>query len=229
MYRQVRLFLYIPFFLCSFIIQAQPLNKKEKFTREDTLRGSNGPGRDWWDVKHYSISITPDYQQKRLSGKVEILYTVKKDVSGKIMQIDLQQPMQIDSIQGLAGNKLSFHREGNVYYIDFGKKKHEQWLNKNDIPAIHQVKIWFSGNPREAVNPPWEGGWIWTKDNRGRPWMTVACQGLGASVWYPCKDYQGDEPSPWQEASEKRKIHTLFQKVPKIVLESNEVVIRFEQ
>ncbi len=110
------------------------------------------------------------------------------------MQIDLQQPMQIDSIQGLAGNKLSFRREGHVFYIDFGKKKQEQWLTKNVIPAIHQVKIWFSGKPSEAVNPPWEGGWIWTKDNRGRPWMTVACQGLGASVWYPCKDYQGDEP-----------------------------------
>lgn len=194
MYRQVRLLVYLPLFFSCVITQAQPLNKKEKFTREDTLRGSNGPGRDWWDVKHYSINITPDYQQKRLSGKVEILYTVKEDIIGRHMQIDLQQPMQIDSIQGLTGTKLSFHREGNVYFIDFGKKKQEQWLTKKDIPSLHQVMIWFSGKPREAVNPPWDGGWIWTKDNKVRPWMTVACQGLGASVWYPCKDYQGDEP-----------------------------------
>ncbi len=194
MYRQVRLFLYIPFFLSSFIIQAQPLNKKEKFTCEDTLRGSNGPGRDWWDVQQYAISIQPDYSQKRLTGKVEILFTVKGGINGKRMQIDLQQPMQIDSIQGLKGNKLSFQRKGNVYYIDFGKKKQEQQLTIHDFTAIHHVNIWFSGKPREAVNPPWEGGWIWTKDNRGRPWMTVACQGLGASAWYPCKDYQGDEP-----------------------------------
>ncbi len=194
MYRQARYLVCIPLFFTCLIIQSQPLNKKEKFSREDTLRGSNGPGRDWWDVKHYSISITPDYQQKRLSGKIEILYTVKEDIIGKLMQIDLQQPMQIDSIQGLAGNTLTFRREGNVYYIDFAKKKQAQWLTKNDIPAIHQVKIWFSGKPREAVNPPWDGGWIWTKDNRGRPWMTVACQGLGASAWFPCKDYQGDEP-----------------------------------
>ena len=46
----------------------------------------------------------------------------------------------------------------------------------------------------EAVNPPWDGGWIWTKDSLGNPWMSVACQGLGASVWYPCKDIQSDEP-----------------------------------
>jgi aminopeptidase N len=54
--------------------------------------------------------------------------------------------------------------------------------------------IYYSGNPRIAKNAPWDGGWIFTTDNQGRPWMTVACQGLGASVWYPCKDHQSDEP-----------------------------------
>jgi aminopeptidase N len=56
------------------------------------------------------------------------------------------------------------------------------------------LNISFSGKPREAINPPWDGGWIWKKDRRGNPWMTVACQILGASVWYPCKDHQSDEP-----------------------------------
>ncbi|MGZ5189709.1 MAG: M1 family metallopeptidase, partial [Flavisolibacter sp.] len=50
------------------------------------------------------------------------------------------------------------------------------------------------GKPREAVMPPWDGGWIWKKDKQGNQWMSVACQGLGASVWYPCKDHQSDEP-----------------------------------
>ena len=44
------------------------------------------------------------------------------------------------------------------------------------------------------MNPPWRGGWTFTTDAQGRPWMTVTCQGLGASVWYPCKDHQSDEP-----------------------------------
>ncbi len=56
------------------------------------------------------------------------------------------------------------------------------------------VLVYYHGKPREAVKPPWDGGWIWTKDSLGRPWMSVACQGLGASVWYPCKDHQSDEP-----------------------------------
>jgi aminopeptidase N len=60
--------------------------------------------------------------------------------------------------------------------------------------AEQTLTVYFSGAPRVAKNPPWDGGWIFTKDKEGRPWMTVACQGLGASVWYPCKDHQSDEP-----------------------------------
>ena len=194
MYRHARIFIVLPFVLLSLISGAQPLNKKEKFTREDTLRGSNGPGRDWWDVNFYEINITPDYTSKKISGHTTIAYTIRKDGSNKTMQIDLQEPMQIDSIRGTTGRIRNYRREGNVYFIDFGDQVFTQWQTQNDIPAIYSLHIFFSGKPRVATNPPWEGGWIWTKDNRGRPWMTVACQGLGASVWYPCKDYQGDEP-----------------------------------
>ena len=56
------------------------------------------------------------------------------------------------------------------------------------------MTISFTGKPREAANPPWDGGWIWKRDKEGNPWMSVACQILGASVWYPCKDHQSDEP-----------------------------------
>ncbi len=194
MYRELRLLFILPLVYVSLNSCAQPLNKKEIFTWQDTLRGSNGPGRDWWDVNAYEINITPDYTTKKITGYTVIAYTVRQDCTNKIMQIDLQEPMQIDSIWGTAGRIRNYRREGNVYFIDFGDKVFDKWLTKNDIIAIHSLKIYFSGKPLEAVNPPWEGGWIWTRDNRGRPWMTVACQGLGASVWYPCKDYQGDEP-----------------------------------
>lgn len=194
MYQRYRLLLCLPLILLTMFSNAQLLNKKEIFTRADTLRGSNGPGRDWWDVSFYDISITPDYAAKKISGFTEISFTVHQDGTNRLMQIDLQEPMQIDSIWGTTGRIKQYRREGNVYFIDFGNKQFNQWQRKGEIPAIHSLKIYFSGKPREAVNPPWDGGWIWTKDNRGRPWMTVACQGLGASVWYPCKDYQGDEP-----------------------------------
>jgi aminopeptidase N len=84
-------------------------------------------------------------------------------------------------------NHLAFEKEGNVYWISF------EGLRKATM-GNNFLTVYFHGKPRRAVRPPWDGGWIWTTDQKGRPWMSVACQGLGASVWYPCKDHQSDEP-----------------------------------
>jgi aminopeptidase N len=84
-----------------------------------------------------------------------------------------------------------------VYIIDFGSfnfKVARTLIKKDKAIPLHTIFIYFHGKPREAVQPPWDGGWIFSKDAKGRPWMTVACQGLGASVWYPCKDHLSDEP-----------------------------------
>jgi len=175
---------------------AQPLSKKVKLTSQDTLRGSITPERAWWDVSSYNIHVTPDYKTKTISGWNQLTFRVLKDRKGRKMQIDLQQPMIIDSI--IFNNKQlkKFNRVGNVYFIDFGNHvfKTQAQLPKNKSYTFPFIKIYFHGKPREAVNPPWDGGWIWSRDAKGRPWMSVACQGLGASVWYPCKDHQSDEP-----------------------------------
>ena len=149
----------------------------------DTLRGSVTNERAWWDVQKYSINIFPDFATKTLKGSNEIVFAVLKN--GTKMQIDLQPPMHIDSII-YEGRKLSFERFNSVYYIHFQ-------TNLN-VYSNSKILIYFSGIPREAVKAPWDGGWIWSKDKLNRPWMSVACQGLGASVWYPCKDHQSDEP-----------------------------------
>ncbi|HEV8508551.1 MAG TPA: M1 family metallopeptidase, partial [Chitinophagaceae bacterium] len=114
-----------------------------------------------------------------------------KDKYSDYLQIDLQQPLKIDTIY--YDGKLyinypqkPYYNEGNVWHIPLPK------ASKN---SVHSLGIIYHGNPRIAKNPPWDGGWIFTKDAEGRPWMTVACQGLGASVWYPCKDHQSDEPN----------------------------------
>ena len=189
--------------LCLLIItlthnfcEAQLLNIKKQFTRQDSLRGSISPERAWWNVTRYNISVEPDYKNKTIKGWNEIEFEPIQPGKNKIMQLDLQQPMQIDSISiEYGGNKpvLKYTRDGNIYLIDFGNIEFFGNLKK-PMRSVYTFRIYFSGKPREAKNAPWDGGWIWSKDEKGRPWMTVACQGLGASVWYPCKDHQSDEP-----------------------------------
>ena len=165
-----------------------------QFTHQDTLRGSNGSGRDWWDVVAYKIYVHPDYNLKSIIGWNEISFKVTKTGKSNIMQVDLQQPLSIDKVL-LDGKEVKkLNREGNVYWIDFEKKKFSI-ASGGGMEQYYKLKIFYHGNPVIAKRPPWDGGWIFTKDAKGRPWMSVACQGLGASVWYPCKDYQGDEPN----------------------------------
>ena len=163
-----------------------------QFTRQDTLRGSNGPGREWWNVLVYKIYVIPDFDSKSIIGRCEITFSVTKLSKQNLMQIDLQLPLVIDSVL-LDWKKLPTTRENNVCWVDFGKTKLE--ISKNGgLDQNYRLLVYYHGNPTVAKRPPWDGGWIFTKDAQGRPWMSVACQGLGASVWYPCKDYQGDEP-----------------------------------
>lgn len=176
-------------FLFSFLgISALAFSQQPEvpaFTRADTLRGSNTPERAWWNVLYYNITVQPDFNSKTISGKTSICFEVIKKTHTPVMQIDLQQPLKIDSIVFNGRKKLTYKRKGNLYHVMVPNKLKE---TKNELT------IYYAGKPGEAIKPPWDGGWIWTYDSLNRPWMSVACEGLGASVWFPCKDILSDEP-----------------------------------
>lgn len=167
-------------------LQAQPLHGQRQFTHQDTLRGSMSYARSWWNVLHYDIWVKPDYVNKTIEGYNIIDFDAKSYPETPLMQIDMQEPMIIDSIM-YGRQSLTFKRDGNAFFFTLNRIQHGG-------PTRMSLKIYFHGKPREAIRPPWDGGWIWKKDANGNPWMSVACQGLGASVWYPCKDHQSDEP-----------------------------------
>ena len=180
------------FFLSVLIIftitscASSQINRSNDFTDQDSLRGSIGRGRVGWNVLKYDIAVTPDFNQKTISGSNVITLF---DSGFHYLQIDLQQPMQIDSAF-YEDRKIKYTRTGNVYFL-FPRDTAAKYKIK---PGIRSLKLFYSGKPKEAVNPPWDGGWIWKKDELGRPFISAACQGIGASVWYPCKDHESDEP-----------------------------------
>lgn len=179
-------FLIVLVSLSACVLNGQVLSHKKEFTRQDSLRGADNQFRNWWNVLRYDIKVEPEFQEKFIKGKTTLEFQVSRDQHTNILQIDLQTPMVISGAL-LDGEKLPIHEvEGNVIFF---KPK-----SKLEINTRHILELDFSGNPRVAIRPPWDGGWIFASDQKGRPWMSVACQGLGASVWFPNKDYQGDEP-----------------------------------
>src|SRR6185312_6063548 len=207
----------IPLFASLFLIFN--FSFSQNFIHSDTLRGSNGPGRSWWNATKYNLYVTFNLPDSSISGHNIISYKELTKKHPDFFQIDLQDPMMIDSIFLETGSpkfplkktKMSFSREGNAWFVYLPTQspitaKHDinsimktkSNANKNDVEyTINEASnlvIYFHGKPRVAKMAPWDGGFVWKKDKAGNPWIAVACQGLGASVWYPCKDYQADEP-----------------------------------
>ena len=151
-------------------------------TRQDSLRGSITPEREWWDLTYYHLDIKVEPDKKFISGSNTVGYKVLK--SNKTIQIDLQEPMEITSVIS-DGKPLKFNREGNAYFIELKAKQ-----KKNDV---NYIEIFYEGFPKEAIRAPWDGGLSWAKDENGNHFIATSCQGLGASVWWPNKDHMYDE------------------------------------
>ena len=157
--------------------------QEKPISRQEMLRGTITPERQWWDVLHYDLSVRFMPETRSIKGSNFI--TFKTLASGSRMQIDLQNPLGITKVVH-AGTELKFEREGNVFWITFDK----------DIPqgVEDRIDIYYEGRPKAATNPPWDGGVTWGRDDLGNWYINTTCEGIGASVWWPNKDIGYDEP-----------------------------------
>ncbi|WP_020595267.1 M1 family metallopeptidase [Spirosoma panaciterrae] len=157
--------------------------QRMEFTHDDTLRGSITPERAWWDLTFYHLKVRVQPTDSTLIGSTTIRYRVLK--ANKVMQVDLQRPLRITRVEQ-DGKPLSVRQDGNAWFVTLSKP---QTPGKNESITVH-----YSGKPRVAKRPPWDGGMVWKHDKAGNWFIATACQGLGASAWWPCKDHMYDEP-----------------------------------
>ena len=173
--------LFLSFFLVGSIYS-------QNFSRKDSLRGNLTSLRTCYDVVFYDLFLNIDENSRSLVGSSNSIHFQAKENFNKI-QIDLAQNMQINKIEFL-NEDLIFERDFDAVYIYFPKQ-----IKKNEI---HKIKVYYEGQPKIAKNPPWDGGFSWKQDKNNNPWISVSCQGTGASTWWPCKDHQSDEPDSMQ-------------------------------
>ncbi len=171
--KQLLFFVFIPSIVFS----------QNNFTQQDTLRGSITPQRAWWDIVTYNLDVQVYPKTKSIVGKNTFFYKVLS--SEQTLQFELQAPMLVDSITQNQ-QKLNYTHTGISYFVALTKKQKEK--------ALDSLTVYYHGQPKTAVNPPWDGGIIWKKDTDGNPIIATANQEIGASVWWPCKDHPADEP-----------------------------------
>jgi len=202
----------IKYILTAFLFSAISMSvhaqdTTHKFNRYDSLRGYLNPARSCYKVTFYDLNITVNPDKKEISGSNTIHFKALKDMDS--MQVDLFKNMVVDSIMLEVYDllfipshnhprenrkqdtsyfiKVNCTRDSNSIFVHFPysplAKKHS-W----------KIQIFYHGHPTEATNPPWDGGFVWKNDSNGKPWVTVACEGVGASLWWPCKDHLSDKP-----------------------------------
>jgi aminopeptidase N len=175
------------FIAASNISCAQVLSNKEgKYTKADSLRGSLRPERAF-DVQKYHLKLKVEPKKQFISGSNTISFNAEEDLS--TIQIDLFENMKVDSILQNA-EVLAYERKHNAVFIELDEPV--------QADEKGEIQFYYSGEPIVARNAPWDGGFVWDEDENGDPWVGVAVQGTGASLWYPNKDHQSDEPEEVQ-------------------------------
>ncbi|HSZ24078.1 MAG TPA: M1 family metallopeptidase [Cytophagaceae bacterium] len=174
------LFFVLVIFQFSFSCFSQPIT----FSSGDTLRGTLSKERRCFDVTYYDLSISVNVNDHTISGCNSIHFSVQEDFS--TIQIDLYQNLSIQKITDSENRLLSYSRKNNAVFIRFHTTQKKE--------GSSFIKIYYKGTPNRAIDPPWDGGFVWSLDSLNRSWISVTCEGVGASLWWPCKDHPSDEP-----------------------------------
>jgi aminopeptidase N len=136
------------------------------------------------DIRHYTIALEVDPKEKSIFGYAEI----------NLILVTRVPQLFFDLWHGLTVSQVWV----NGAKEEFVQTKDDLLKIRGVIPfekgKVH-VKIAYGGKPLVAEKPPWVGGFQWTTDGQGNPWIAISCWGEGAKVYFPCKDHPSDEPN----------------------------------
>ncbi len=177
-----RLFVNYFYYLFVFLSPYTQPSYAQKYTEQDSIRGSITMERMWWNLLHYNLRVVIDPDKKFISGSNTIRYQVLSP--NHVLQIDLQPPMKITQAS-YHGKNVEIQSNGNAHYVQVSKKPKG---------VIDSITVFFEGTPPKSENPPWDAGFTWTKDSKQNHFIATSCQGGGASTWWPNKDHMYDEP-----------------------------------
>ncbi len=194
------------FFAILFVLQSEnniiyAQHAKVDFSYQDSLRGSLRKERAY-DVKEYDLNLKIDVENQSISGFNKI--TFQNIGLDSVLQLDLFENFEIDSIVYYNQHStqkfinptqtLRNQREGKVIWVELPTEIRNSLNISKSNKTIETISVFYHGKPQNAINPPWDGGFTWNKKANEKPWITVSCQGLGASSWFPLKDHLSDKP-----------------------------------
>ena len=164
-------------------ISATQLHAQDRSISYMTSGGKLNPLQAIMDIRHYTLALDVDIERQQINGytSIDLLLSQPTDT----LLFDLVHLLTVKKITVNKKDAAFFQKDDHIFII--GPKTFQS--------GKQTVKIEYGGQPPVAVKPPWKGGFTWTKDQHGNPWVVINCQLEGAKVYFPCKDHPSDEPN----------------------------------
>ena len=145
-------------------------------------------------------------KENRLQSVYDVLhYQIELKILPDNQEIIGSNQFKIRALKGFKSISFNLFRQFTISSVIYDKKVLPLSRNNNDCIIIFpetikkgdtlSFTVHYSGKPTVAKNAPWDGGFVWQKDSNQKPWVGLACEGLGAASWLPCKDQWDDEPN----------------------------------
>ncbi len=145
--------------------------------------GKLNPLQAIMDIRHYTLVLDIDIENKKIEGSNTIELVLSKNTD--TLLFNLVYLLEVKKIK-VNDKQVNFtHTNDKIYIVGSSPFKIGKQI----------VKIEYGGEPPVAVKPPWTGGFTWTKDSSGNPWVAINCQKEGGGIYFPCKDHPSDEPN----------------------------------
>lgn len=171
---------FLLFFLCFFAKNALAQNRDISYMSSG---GKLHPLQANMDIRHYTIILDVDIDKKTIFGSTEIDMILSKPAD--TILLDLVYLLKVEKVKA-NDKQVNFQHVKDKIYI----------TSTSPFQAGKQkITIFYGGEPPVAVKPPWFGGFTWTKDRSGNPWVAINCQKEGGRLYFPCKDHPSDEPN----------------------------------
>lgn len=173
--------------LLSAALSAVNAQTPRPITHADSLRGFDGTARSWWDVSFYDLHVRLNTADSTLTGWNGISYRVLGPSAE--FQLDLQAPLVLDSVVQ-DRRRLTWRQDGDAYFVALHAP--QPTGKSRTLAAYYHGR---PGQPRPGAAPGRRAGaWGWYSDSTGGQWFATSNELIGASIWWPLKDYLGDEP-----------------------------------
>lgn len=127
-----------------------------------------------YDVSAYDLELAVRPDQEVLEGVARTSGVALRD-GLEVIQLDLNDLHEVRSVHGSSGEALEFERTENGLLVQLPAPLKQG--------AEFTVAVSYRGQPKGGDFD----GFHWQHSGSGAPWISTACQGLGAHYWWPCK------------------------------------------